>query len=59
MKKTPATRIASCLVLLVLLVNLALLTGCATSEPDNESSRPWNTPKSWENGLPAGMMEGR
>lgn len=36
-----------------------LLTGCSSTEPDNMSQRPWNTPKSWETGLPAGMMEGR
>ena len=45
-------------VLLLVLLGAAL-SGCATSEPDNESVRPWNAPKSWENGLPAGMMEGR
>ncbi|MBE0543168.1 MAG: hypothetical protein IH623_17625 [Verrucomicrobia bacterium] len=33
--------------------------GCATTEPDNMSARPWNSPKSWETGLPPGMMEGR
>ena len=45
-------------VLLLLLVAMAI-SGCATSEPENESVRPWNAPKSWENGLPAGMTEGR
>jgi len=35
------------------------LTGCATTEPENESTRPWNVPKQWENGLPGGMMQGR
>lgn len=44
----------------ILLLGVAsLMVGCATTEPENESSRPWNTPKSWENGLPAGMFEGR
>ncbi len=49
-----------------LILNLAWLavvwgmTGCATSpESENLSSRPWNTPKSWESGLPSGMFEGR
>ncbi|MGC3959377.1 MAG: hypothetical protein QM813_15960 [Verrucomicrobiota bacterium] len=45
--------------LLLLLTVAALLTGCATAEPDNLSVRPWNSPKGWENGLPSGMMEGR
>jgi hypothetical protein len=30
-------------------------TGCSTSEPDNASVRPWNTPQGWENGMP--MMD--
>lgn len=38
---------------------ILFIAGCSTTEPDNMSERPWNTPKSWENGLPAGMMEGR
>jgi hypothetical protein len=36
-----------------------LLSGCASTEPENESVRPWNAPIGWENGLPAGMTEGR
>lgn len=35
------------------------LTGCASTEPENASARPWNTPKTWEHGLPSGMFEGR
>ncbi len=31
------------------------LNGCATSDPDNASTRPWNTPQGWEGGLP--MMD--
>jgi len=45
---------------LLLLLGLSAslgLTGCATS--DELSSRPWNAPKNWENGLPSQMMEGR
>ena len=44
--------------LLLLLAGL-LFSGCATTEPENESVRPWNAPIGWENGLPAGMTEGR
>lgn len=43
---------------LVLLATL-WLSGCASTETDNLSERPWNAPKSWENGLPSGMFEGR
>ena len=35
------------------------LTGCASTEPDNLSARPWNAPKGWEHGLPMGLYEGR
>jgi len=41
-------------------VLLALGAGCASSrDADNLSERPWNAPRSWEHGLPAGMFEGR
>ncbi len=26
--------------------------GCATTESENESSRPWAAPKSWQYGVP-------
>ena len=35
-----------------------VLSGCASSD-DRLSERPWNTPKSWETGLPSGMMDER
>ena len=38
---------------------VVLLSGCATDDSNNESYRPWNGPKSWENGLPPAFMEGR
>ena len=44
--------------LLLVLASLAV-AGCASTEPDNMSARPWAAPKSWETGLPGGMMEGR
>jgi hypothetical protein len=31
--------------------------GCASD--DQVTTRPWNTPKTWENGLPSAMTEGR
>jgi len=40
---------------------LLLWSGCGTVEDDarNASTRPWNTPKSWETGLPSTINEGR
>ena len=55
----PFPAILRALALLLLVVGAMMLNGCATAEPENEAIRPWNAPKSWENGLPAGMMEGR
>ncbi len=34
-----------------------LCAGCATTDNENASERPWNTPKGWETGLPAGMYD--
>ena len=33
------------------------LAGCASTESENASERPWNTPQGWENGLPSGMFD--
>lgn len=43
------------------LMAMALVSGCKTTEEDlsNSNERPWNTPKSWESGLPSSMYEGR
>jgi len=35
------------------------LTGCASTETENLSERPWNSPKTWESGMPSGINEGR
>jgi len=46
---------------LLLLLALAALgaAGCSTTESDNVSSRPWNSPASWETGgLPSSMNQG-
>lgn len=53
----PLLRTASCL-LFALFVAVAL-TGCKTTEDDNEASRPWNAPRSWETGLPGFQNERR
>ena len=33
--------------------------GCATTESENLSERPWNSPRGWETGLPSSINEGR
>ena len=46
------------ILLLTFVAGVALLsTGCATTEQENMSERPWNAPKSWEHGMPTGMMQ--
>jgi len=48
------------LLLLGLLVTAVLgLSGCKSTESENLSSRPWNAPTTWQNGLPTGLNEGR
>jgi len=43
-------------IVLLMFVLASFAAGCASSDTENVSERPWNTPKSWENGLPGGMM---
>jgi len=45
--------------LLLLAVVALAAAGCATDEPQNESARPWDSPKGWENGIPSSMTQGR
>jgi hypothetical protein len=33
--------------------------GCVTTDEDNLTERPWNAPKTWETGMPSGLMNGR
>jgi hypothetical protein len=43
--------------LLLLLALMALCSwGCASTESENMSERPWSAPQSWENGMPSGML---
>jgi hypothetical protein len=42
--------------LLLLALSALCSVGCASTESENMSERPWSTPQSWENGLPSGMM---
>lgn len=45
------------LFLLLLALAAVALSGCASTEPDNASERPWNAPQGWENGLPSSMYD--
>ena len=45
--------------LLLLSLSVLALAGCASTDSENRSERPWNSPKGWENGLPSTMFEGR
>ena len=35
------------------------LTGCASDNPDNVSSLPWNQPQDWEGPMPSTINQGR
>lgn len=45
---------------LLALASLTLgLAGCSTTDSENLSARPWNSPRGWETGaLPSSMNEG-
>jgi hypothetical protein len=46
--------------LLLLALIAAGASGCTTTEPENVSARPWNSPAGWETGgLPSSINEGR
>jgi len=49
-------RTAPLLLFLALVSMAALLSSCATTEPDNASVRPWNTPQGWEGNAMDGMQ---
>ncbi len=53
-----AFQLGRCLLAAAALFTALLATGCNTPEPDNMSSRPWNSPKGWEGGVP-GMLYDR
>ena len=45
--------------MLVLIAGLVTLSGCITDEPENVSSRPWNSPRGFEGGVPSSINEGK
>jgi hypothetical protein len=40
---------------LALVAYAVLISGCAATESDNASVRPWNTPQGWEGSSLGGM----
>ncbi len=48
-------RVAHLLLLVVLAAMVAVISGCASTEPDNASVRPWNSPEGWQGGMLGGM----
>ena len=44
---------------LLLALGLLALGGCKSAEPENMSSRPWNSPRGWEHGMPSMINQGR
>jgi hypothetical protein len=36
---------------------LVSASGCASTESENDSTRPWNAPNGWENGIPSQMYQ--
>jgi hypothetical protein len=56
---SPLAAILRGLSLLFFVVAVVMLSGCATTDSENLSERPWNSPKSWETGLPSSITEGR
>jgi len=45
------------LLLLVLAALATVISGCASTDPDNASVRPWNSPEGWQGGALGDMMD--
>lgn len=50
-------RAAHFLLLLALATATMVLSGCASTESDNASVRPWNSPEGWEGGMLGNMND--
>jgi len=50
-------RAAHCFLFLVLAAMTLVLSGCASTESDNASVRPWNSPEGWQSGALGDMMD--
>jgi hypothetical protein len=42
---------------LALAVLAIVISGCASTESDNASVRPWNSPEGWQGGSLGGLMD--
>jgi ABC-type uncharacterized transport system auxiliary subunit len=49
-------RAVHCLLLLMVAAMAMVLSGCASTESDNASVRPWNSPEGWQGGAIGDMM---
>jgi type IV pilus biogenesis protein CpaD/CtpE len=49
-------RISHLFLMLVLAAMAAVISGCASTEPDNASVRPWDSPEGWQNGSLGDMI---
>lgn len=45
--------------LLLVLVAVVGASGCASTDDEDISARPWNSPRNWESGMPSGFYEHR
>ncbi|MCU0788472.1 MAG: hypothetical protein MUC91_09850 [Verrucomicrobia bacterium] len=61
MKRIGSDTVRFVLLLILPVLLLALASGCSTtSDPENESQRPWGaSPQGFNSGLPSSMTEGR
>jgi hypothetical protein len=50
-------RLTHFFLMLVLAAFAAVISGCASTEPDNASVRPWNSPEGYQNGALGDMMD--
>jgi len=44
-------RAANLLLLFLLAAMTVIISGCASTESDNASVRPWNSPEGWQGGM--------
>jgi type IV pilus biogenesis protein CpaD/CtpE len=47
------------LIALLLAAATGLLSSCATDDPSNIDTKPWNLPQDWEGPFPSNMNQGR
>jgi hypothetical protein len=50
-------RAAHLFLMLVLAALAAVISGCSSTESDNSSVRPWNSPEGWQGGALGDMMD--